>query len=177
MVNFGPLAAEIVSLVWGTAGNFNGFRVLAALLHGIVVVGVSQTLRRWTEDATYIRQSGHHVRHWHTFLVLQLFLLISCTTFTMQWHTSMVYAMALCLSITSWCSLQNCCIHHQAINTYNSGAKDIVKNPTGSPQHTHTQLFYGPFSGTTQVSRCQKKSSSGLHCAREDNWTSWCKRR
>jgi len=35
MVNFGPVAAEIVSLVWGTPGNFNGFRVLAALLHGI----------------------------------------------------------------------------------------------------------------------------------------------
>ena len=35
MVNFGPLAAEIVSLVWGTPANFNGFRVLAALLHGI----------------------------------------------------------------------------------------------------------------------------------------------
>ena len=33
MVNFGPLAAEIVSLVWGTQANFNGFRVLAALLH------------------------------------------------------------------------------------------------------------------------------------------------
>jgi len=33
MVNFGPLAAEIVSLVWGTPANFNGFRVLAALLH------------------------------------------------------------------------------------------------------------------------------------------------
>ena len=31
MVNFGPLAAEIVSLVWGTPGNLNGFRVLAAL--------------------------------------------------------------------------------------------------------------------------------------------------
>ena len=46
MVNFGPLAAEIVSLVWGTPANFNGFRVLAALLHGIPVVGVSQTLRR-----------------------------------------------------------------------------------------------------------------------------------
>ena len=48
MVNFGPLAeaAEIVSLVWGTPGIFNGFRVLAALLHGISVVGVSQTLRR-----------------------------------------------------------------------------------------------------------------------------------
>jgi len=33
MVNFGPLAAEILSLVWGTPTNFNGFRVLAALLH------------------------------------------------------------------------------------------------------------------------------------------------
>jgi len=43
MVNFGPLAADIVSLVWGTPGNFNGFRVLAALLHGTRVVGVSQT--------------------------------------------------------------------------------------------------------------------------------------
>jgi len=32
-VNFGPLAVEIGSLVWGTTANFNGFRVLAALLH------------------------------------------------------------------------------------------------------------------------------------------------
>ena len=46
MVNFGPLAAEIVSLVWGTPANFNGFGVLAALMRGILVAGVSQTLRR-----------------------------------------------------------------------------------------------------------------------------------
>jgi len=46
MVNFGPLAAEISQVVWGTPANFNGFRVLAALLHCTVVVGVSQTLRR-----------------------------------------------------------------------------------------------------------------------------------
>ena len=43
MVNFGPLAAEILSLVWGTPANFNAFGVLTALLHGILVVGVSQT--------------------------------------------------------------------------------------------------------------------------------------
>ena len=43
MVNFGPLAAEIVSLVWGTPPNFYGFGVLAALLRGILVVDVSQT--------------------------------------------------------------------------------------------------------------------------------------
>jgi len=42
MVNFGP-AAEIGSGVWGTPANFNGFRVLAASLHGSQVVSVSQT--------------------------------------------------------------------------------------------------------------------------------------
>jgi len=67
MVNVGPLTAEIVSRVWGTPTNFNGFRVLAALLHGTLVVGVSQTLPRWTEGATYIRQGGHHVGYWPTF--------------------------------------------------------------------------------------------------------------
>ena len=46
MVNFGPLADEIGSGVWGTPTNFNRFRVLAALLHGTPAVGVSQTLRR-----------------------------------------------------------------------------------------------------------------------------------
>ena len=46
MANLGPLAAEIGPVVWGTLANFNEFRVLAALLHGTVVVGVSQTLRR-----------------------------------------------------------------------------------------------------------------------------------
>jgi len=46
MVNFSPLVAEIGSLVWGIPANFNGFRILAVLLHGTLVVGVSQTLRR-----------------------------------------------------------------------------------------------------------------------------------
>jgi len=66
-VNFGLLAAKICWRIWGTPVNFNEFPVLAALLHGTLVVGVSQTLRRWTESATCIRQSGHHVAHWPTF--------------------------------------------------------------------------------------------------------------
>jgi len=45
-VNFGPLATEISPVVWGTPANFNGFCVLAVLLHGAVVVSVSQTLQR-----------------------------------------------------------------------------------------------------------------------------------
>ena len=44
MVNFGPLAAEIVSLVWGTPGNFNGFRVLSTLLQQRRSTEVNQTL-------------------------------------------------------------------------------------------------------------------------------------
>ena len=46
MVNFGQLAAEIGVLVWGTPANFNRFRVLAVLLHGTLVVGISQILWR-----------------------------------------------------------------------------------------------------------------------------------
>jgi len=54
MVNFGSLAAEICWRVWGTPENFNGFRVLSALLLGTLVVGVSQTAALNT-GATYIR--------------------------------------------------------------------------------------------------------------------------
>jgi len=70
MVNFWPLAADICWRVWSTPANFNGFRILAALLHSTLVVNVSQTLRCWTQGATYIRQGGHHVGHWPTFLVI-----------------------------------------------------------------------------------------------------------
>jgi len=41
-----------------------------------LLVGVSQTLRRWTEGATYIRQGDHHVGHWPTFIVIHVCLLI-----------------------------------------------------------------------------------------------------
>jgi len=36
MVNFGLITAENCWWVWGTPSNFNGFRGLAALLHGIL---------------------------------------------------------------------------------------------------------------------------------------------
>jgi len=64
MVNFGPLAAEIDPEVWGTPANLNGFRILAALLHGTLVMGISQTLWHLTEGGTYIRQGGHHILVW-----------------------------------------------------------------------------------------------------------------
>ena len=79
MVNFGLLAAEICWWVWGTPGNFNRFCILAALLHGTLVVTISQTLRRWTEGAIYIWQGGHQVEHWPTFLVLCFVLTKYCS--------------------------------------------------------------------------------------------------
>jgi len=101
MGNFGPLAAEIDSGVRGTRANFNGFRVLAVLLHGTLVVGVNQTLRRWTEGATCIRQGGHHVGHWPTFsLFIYLWRIFvhdgsndgrlaqGCAFFGFRWHCS-----------------------------------------------------------------------------------------
>ena len=66
MVNFGPLAAEVVSLIWGTPGNFNGLHVLAALLHGTLVVGVSKTLRvlnRGRHLYSAVRPSGWALAH------------------------------------------------------------------------------------------------------------------
>jgi len=44
MVNFSPPAAEIWR-VWGTPTNFNGFRVLAALLHRRRSTEVNKTLQ------------------------------------------------------------------------------------------------------------------------------------
>jgi len=69
IVNFSPPAAEIGLPVWGTPANLNSFHDLAALLHGSQVVSISQTMRRGTEGATYVRQGNHHVGHWPTFLV------------------------------------------------------------------------------------------------------------
>jgi len=64
MVNFGQLAAEIVSLVWGTPANFNGFRVLATLLHRTLLVSASQivALNRGRHLCSAGRPS--HPSHW-----------------------------------------------------------------------------------------------------------------
>jgi len=58
---------------------------------------------------------------------------------------------------------------HAAGTTIYAAFKDLeanilIANHTTTP---HTQPFYGPFSGTTWVSQCQKRNF----------WTSWCKGR
>ena len=84
MVNFSPLTAQIRWRVWSTPANFNGFRVLAALLHGTLVVGVSRTaaLNRGT---ICIRQG---VGHWPTFLLRCVIILKKrvCSAFVVDSH-------------------------------------------------------------------------------------------
>jgi len=50
MANFGPLAAEIGSVVWDTQANFNGFRVLAAL-----------ALQQWRQPNFAALNRGRHL--------------------------------------------------------------------------------------------------------------------
>jgi len=78
MVNFGPLAAEIVSLVWGTPANFNENRVLASLLQRRrsteAKPNFAQCLAVLWAGTLYnvhfrglLPQGGHHVGHWIAF--------------------------------------------------------------------------------------------------------------
>ena len=53
----------------GHPSNFQRVARLESVIARHVVVGVSQTLRCWTEGATYVWQGDHHVGHWPTFLV------------------------------------------------------------------------------------------------------------
>jgi len=80
-----PHMSSIYGELWPTNGwdplaslerpsKCNGFRVLSALL-----VGVSQTLRHWTEGTTYIRQGGHHVGHSGLFLLTHSVVVYSDT--------------------------------------------------------------------------------------------------
>ena len=70
MVNFGSLAAVIGPVAWDTPANFNGFRVLPALLHS---TPRDASIRRQPNFVVlnrgrYLYSAGlHHVGHWPTF--------------------------------------------------------------------------------------------------------------
>jgi len=88
MVNFSPLAAEIGSLLWGIPANFNRFRVLAALLHCALVLGISQTLWHWTEPifsrAAITLGIGAHSSLWSPYVIGQtiyIFILFLLSSF------------------------------------------------------------------------------------------------
>ena len=74
MVNFGLLTAEIDWRVWGTPSYFNGYRVLAALLHDTLLVtrasaklcGVKQRASPIFGRARPSRWALAHISSWRT---------------------------------------------------------------------------------------------------------------
>ena len=111
-VNFGPLTTGICWRVWGTPANFNGFRILAALLHGTLLVGVNQTLRRRTKGATYILQGGHHVGNWPTFLVVTYFK----------------FPIQVCFPCSARPARHRYCLRHRHHSGLNSSIDKITRN-------------------------------------------------
>jgi len=65
--------------------------ILAALLHGTRVVGVSQTLRRLAEGASYIQQGGHHVGHWPTLVMAALRSRCGHYILALRFHSSIFF--------------------------------------------------------------------------------------
>jgi len=87
-------------------------------------VGVSQTLRRWTEGATYIWQGDHHVGHWPTFLVIHsLFLTYSFA----------VLRLTLCVLCVFFLSCWNCSLSFVEQATVLQGHSGMVKGVTWDP--------------------------------------------
>jgi len=104
MVNFGPLAAEIDPVVWGTPANFNRFRILGVLLHGSQVVGVSQTLRHWIER--HLCLAGRPL-HWALAHILIMYILSClCISWVLRQNTSLriseVFHFLLDFCLLSW---------------------------------------------------------------------------
>jgi len=61
-------------IILGHPSKFEWVSHLGSVTARHLVVGVSQTLQRWTEGAIFVRQGDHHVGHWPTFLVVDGFL-------------------------------------------------------------------------------------------------------
>ena len=98
MANLGPLAAEIGSGVWGSPADFNGFRVLAALLHSTLVVGVSQTLRG--EHHLYLAGRPSRWALAHILVVISFMLINLCSYFVHVWLYGYFWAIVSVFNLT-----------------------------------------------------------------------------
>jgi len=74
----------------------------------------SSSLQCWTEGATYIRQGGHHVGHWPTFVVRVIFLLLWFIGYFRLWMQVQCSALLLLvhvlLCLAWWVYSKNCAV-------------------------------------------------------------------
>ena len=80
----GPLTAEICWWIWGSPANFNRLSVLAASLHGSVVVGVSQTLWNWTESGP-LYAAGRPSRWALAHILVLLTIIFNSNNNSLEW--------------------------------------------------------------------------------------------
>jgi len=98
------------------------------------------------------------------------------TIVVLEWYQveidNLVASCVVCVTLLlgMWYGNVTCSVAYDASGTASARQHQHVTNvfACAYDAHTHTQLFYGPYSRITRVSRCQKKKSSGLHGARAD---------
>jgi len=107
MANFGPLAAEIGSLVWGTPANFNWFRVLASLLQRQRSLEANQTLLDvWTSLRLlhYIYIFGGCCP-WRNFATCKIHV-ASKPSVLLYWHAALLHGTPAAGSAKLWGMVQ-----------------------------------------------------------------------
>jgi len=139
MVNFSLLAAEIVSLVWGTPANFNDFCILASLLQRRRSTEANQTFPNvWPlpglVDYTHFRQ-----------LLLRTTILPSAK-FTLHPPSRVLfYWQRYCTAVEQWAPAKLCGVEHIANDVPIFGRATIMLN-TGPHSSVNTVLLYNwPF--------------------------------
>jgi len=181
MVNFGLLTAEICWRVWGTPANFNSFHILAALLHvvqGTLVVGVSQAaaLNRGHHLYSAGRPSRWALAHILVTEIKQGIILSNKCAWKSTVNQKLFRQIKL---FSTWNNFEIQTRFHMTMEDgiirYKLHVRVTPQTSSNKPKydqfcpyqcsltHTHNR-FYDSFSGTAQVSQCQKKSC----------WTLWC---
>jgi len=114
MANFSPLTAEIGSFFGGTPANISRFRFLASLLHGTLVVGISKTLQRWTEGASYIYSAGWPLRWALAHILVLLYFYANTVNAHPNLSTCTICAVQLVFCHVISCGIFLCCIESDA---------------------------------------------------------------
>jgi len=107
-------------------------------------VGVSQTLRRWTEGATYIRQGGHQAGHWPTFLVVVVVAYLTWNLVPLTtWNCcTRIFVIRQSFQAPSFVLLDKCNLQHanRIYQTSPALCTPITPFPADRPHHLRSEF-------------------------------------
>jgi len=129
MVNFGPLAAEIVSLVWGTPANFNGFCVLASLLQRRHATEANQTLHDVWPSPAWL-----HYIYIHFWRLLPHNGILPGAKFTLRPASlALSYRQPYCTALEQWARAKLCGVEHRAPPIFDRATITLGIGPHSTP--------------------------------------------